>query len=363
MPRPTRALIDLDALRENYSLACRKARSTQTMAVVKADGYGHGLEQVVQALAPVAPMFAVASIEEAFRIRETGCRHTVLLLEGVHEAADLEECVRHDFLPAVHCAEQIRQLEQTSLSAPLPVWLKVNTGMNRLGVAMDAVPAMVSRLEALPGACLSGLMTHFACADAEDHPMTRSQLECIVRLRDQFPHLPVSAANSAAHFRGDDCIFDWTRPGIMLFGGAPLLECTGAELGLRPVMTLQSQLIAVREIEAGESVGYGATWVASQPTLMGIVAVGYGDGYPRHAPSGTPVAVRGRRAALIGRVSMDMLAVDLSNCPDAAVGDAVELWGGQISVDEVARLCGTISYELLTGVTPRVPRVYRGQEE
>ncbi|MDX1633486.1 MAG: alanine racemase [Marinobacter sp.] len=356
MPRPTRALVDLSALQHNYRLACERAAPGQSMAVVKADGYGHGIARVAGALAELAPCFAVACIEEALSIRQAGLSQPVVLLEGVHTAEDLGICAGQGFEPVLHNAEQLAWLAQSG--ARPRIWIKLNTGMNRLGFPPAELPACLAQARH-QGVEVRGLMTHFACSDDLDDDFTQVQTRRLQQAAADYPGLALSLANSAAHFRPGQPLFHWTRPGIMLYGATPMLAASAAELGLKPVMTLESELIAVRTLQPGDSVGYGATWVAEQSTPMGIVAIGYGDGYPRHAGTGTPAAVNGRRVRLIGRVSMDMLALDLSAVPDARVGDRVELWGGQVSVDEVAASAGTIGYELLTGVTVRVPRIYR----
>ncbi|PAU79886.1 alanine racemase [Halovibrio salipaludis] len=358
MPRHTRARIDLDALRSNFRKARQLAPESASMAVVKADGYGHGLEPVARVLAGETDCLAVATVGEAQRLRDAGITTAIVLLEGVHEAADWPVVSALELQPVLHSYHQLAGAE--ALNGEVPVWIKCNTGMNRLGVAPQEVAAFRQRLETQPGLRVVGLLSHYACADDLSDPMTRRQQACFQRIRDDHPELQVSLANSAAHFHdpAPDC--DWTRPGIMLYGGTPLIGTTGPALGLQPVMILESRIIAVRELAAGESVGYGATWVAEADCLMGIVEIGYGDGYPRHAPSGTPVAVAGHRCRLIGRVSMDMIAVDLSQCPEAETGTPVELWGHHVGVDEVAGMAGTISYELLTGVSPRVPRTYLG---
>lgn len=361
MPRATRAIVNLDALRDNYAQACALAAPATAMAVVKADGYGHGLVPCAQALSDQVDYFAVACIEEAHGLREAGIRQPVVLLEGVHSAGDYRCCVEKHYLPVLHTQQQIRWLESLG-DQPLSVWLKVNTGMNRLGVEPQDVAAVIAALQRKPNLQLCGLMTHFACADALGDPMTGEQIAAIAALQQAYPTLPVSAANSAGHFlrkQDGDARFQVTRPGIMLYGGSPLIDVSSASLGLKPVMTLESELIATRELAVGSPVGYGATWIAERPTRMGVVAIGYGDGYPRHAPSGTPVSIKGQWLPLIGRVSMDMLAVDLTDCPQADIGTRVELWGDQLPVDQVARHLGAISYALLTGITRRVPRVYR----
>ncbi|WP_404368642.1 alanine racemase [Marinobacter sp.] len=357
MPRHTRARVDLSALRHNYRIARQLVGKGEAMAVVKADGYGHGIAAVARALADEAPCYAVACLEEALSIRQAGLRHPVIMLEGVHAGEDLAVCQAQGFEPVLHDQVQIDWLTKDG-SRPV-IWLKLNTGMNRLGFPPARLPALMAELKKA-GVIVRGLMTHFACADDREDGFTEVQTRAIQAAGAEFPHLLLSVGNSAAHFRSGQPLFDWSRPGIMLYGGTPMLHATGPELGLKPVMSLESELITVRVLEAGMTVGYGATWVADKATPMGIVAVGYGDGYPRHAGTGTPVAVNGRRVRLLGRVSMDMLAVDLSAVPHARPGDPVELWGQTVGIDEVAGAAGSIAYELLTGVTARVPRVYTG---
>lgn len=358
MPRPTVARIDLEAIRHNYRLACSLAGDARAMAVIKADGYGHGIQAVAKTLAAQTGKYAVACIEEAQAIRQAGLSQPVVLLQGVHEKADLENCLRQGFEPVLHSRVQLDWLTTAKAKAPR-FWLKVNTGMNRLGFRPDDLPAAVAKLEA--GGCeesLLGFVTHFACADRPESPMTAQQTLCFEEATAPWPKLMRSVGNSAAHFLDNQPLYQWSRPGIMLYGGSPIEGKTGPQLGLRPAMTLEAPLIATRTVRAGESVGYGASWTAEQDTPMGMVAIGYGDGYPRHAGTGTPAAINGQRIRLLGRVSMDMLAVDLSAAPEAREGDRVELWGTTVSVDEVAACAGTIGYELLTGVTARVPRIY-----
>lgn len=358
MPRSTVARIDLDALRRNYQTALNRAGGAQVMAVVKADGYGHGIGPVASALDSLAPKFAVACIEEAAAIRKAGLAQPVALLQGVHVEADIDECARNRFEPVFHSFQQLSWLER--LEARPAFWLKVNSGMNRLGFHPDELAGVMSRLQAMSAEKgLLGFVTHFACADDPDSAMTAQQTSVFERATSAFPGLMKSVANSAAHFHPDQPMFDWSRPGIMLYGGSPMVGKTGPELGLEPVMSLEAPLISTRLVPAGESVGYGAGWVADRDIRMGMVAIGYGDGYPRHAGTNTPAAINGQRIRLIGRVSMDMLAVDLTNAPDSKEGDTVELWGRTVGVDEVATCAGTISYELMTGITGRVPRQYR----
>ncbi len=357
MPRATVARIDLEAIRHNYRLACSLAGDARAMAVVKADGYGHGIQAVARALEPDAGRYAVACIEEAEAIRKAGLSQPVLLLQGVHEQGDLARCARQGLEPVLHSPVQLDWL----VGAETPLfWLKVNTGMNRLGFRPEDVSGVMARLEAT--GCkerLLGFVTHFACADEPGNDMTDRQTRCFEQATASWPTLMRSVGNSAAHFLKDQPLYQWSRPGIMLYGGSPVNGKTGFQLGLKPAMTLEAPLIATRAVRAGESVGYGAGWVADRDTLMGMVAIGYGDGYPRHAGTDTPAAINGQRIRLLGRVSMDMLAVDLSAAPEAREGDKVELWGSTVSVDEVATCAGTIGYELLTGVTARVPRIYQ----
>ncbi len=357
MPRATVARIDLAAIRHNFGLARQFAGGARAMAVIKADAYGHGIARVARTLAPDATCFAVACIEEALAIRDAGLAHPVVLLQGVHAAGDIATCAAQNFEPVLHSGYQ---LDWLAAQADGPAfWIKVNTGMNRLGFR----PAELSRvMAALAGrtSAFLGFVTHFAASDEMDNDATGQQTALFADAVAPWPDAELSVANSAAHFRDGQPLFTRSRPGIMLYGASPMAERNGSDLGLQPAMSLESNLIAVRTLAAGDAVGYGAAWRADRETPMGIVAIGYADGYPRHACNGTPVWVKGHRAALIGRVSMDMLAVDLSAVPDAREGDPVELWGRNVSVDEVARCAGTISYELLTGVTARVPRLYHG---
>ena len=252
----------------------------------------------------------------------------------------------------------LEAIEKTPLHKPLTVWLKLDSGMHRLGLDEAMLCDCHARLQGAAQVAELNLLSHFACADERGHSLTEVQLECFLDLLDlDFDQR--SLANSAAVLMIPAAHMDWLRPGIMLYGASPFADLSAAELGLKPAMTLSAQLIAVREVAVGESVGYGAGWVAERPSRIGTVSCGYADGYPRHAPSGTPLYVGGRRAALAGRVSMDMLSVDLTDLPEAAVGDAVELWGANLPVDEVAHAAGTIGYELLTKVTARVPRRYK----
>lgn|SRR5690554_1079652 len=356
MPRSTVARIDLEAIRFNYRLAQQKAGNARAMAVVKADGYGHGIQAVAGGLSGLAGKYAVACLEEAEAIREAGLQQPVVLLQGVHEARDLARCAAMDFEPVLHCRQQLGWLSEASVPS---FWLKVNTGMNRLGFRPRELPEVVASLESMGGRTrLQGFVTHFACADDLASDFTGQQTRSFEAAVAPWPDLMRSVGNSAAHFRPNQPLYEWSRPGIMLYGASPMIGKTGLDLGLKPAMILEAPLITTRTVRAGEAIGYGCTFTADRDTRMGMVAIGYGDGYPRHAGTGTPAAINGQRIRLLGRVSMDMLAVDLGNAPQAREGDRVELWGPTVSVDEVAECAGTIGYELLTGVSARVPRVH-----
>lgn len=356
--RPLVATVDLAALRHNYQRAKQCGPGRQAFAVVKADAYGHGARQAVEALRDMADGFAVACLEEALEIRTVVPEARVLLLEGCFEAEEYQIAAQQGLDVAVGSDLQAETLLALELPRPINVWLKLDSGMHRLGLAPEALRAWHARLQAAPEVAELNLMSHFACADERSHQLNETQVEAFAALQDlTFEHR--SMANSAATLSLPAAHLDWLRPGIMLYGATPFAELSAETLGLEPVMTLTARIFAVREVPAGDSVGYGAGWVAQRPSRIATVSCGYADGYPRTVPSGTAVAIRGRRAPLAGRVSMDMLTVDITDLPEAGIGDDVELWGAQIPVDEVARACQTIGYELLTKVTRRVPRRYR----
>lgn len=350
MPRPIQAHIDQNALANNLYIARRATRS-RIMATIKGDAYGHGLLRAAEALAD-ADGFALLDIRDAVRLREAGYGQTMLLLEGCFQADDLKLAAEYDLSCVIHSAWQIAMLDAYPRRAALDVWLKVNTGMNRLGCAPAAVSTAMEQLRAHQAVRGITLMTHFACAD--EARGVADQLDVFNALAGAY-HVPRSLANSAALLRYPDTHGDWVRPGIMLYGASPFADTSARQLGLRPAMTLHSEIIAIQELEAGDEVGYGALFRADRNMRIGIVACGYADGYPRHAPNGTPILVDGQLAQTVGRVSMDMLSVDLGNLMHAAVGSRVVLWGDGMPVETVARAAGTISYELLCGLTKRVP--------
>ncbi|WUR15254.1 alanine racemase [[Empedobacter] haloabium] len=362
MPRPITATVHIASMQHNLERARACAPGSKAWAVVKANAYGHGLERALRGFA-AADGLALIEFDNAVRLREMGWTKPVLLLEGWFDAADLATMARHDLNGAAHCMEQIALLEdfcaRTPPARPLNVHLKMNTGMNRLGFKPEQFGAAFARLRAIPHVGEITLMTHFANADEANHPCVslHQQLRRFAEGTAGLPG-PRSMANSAGVFQmpgmGDALVSDWIRPGIMLYGGTPGGR-TAAEYGLRPAMTLASTLIGVQDIQAGDFVGYGSRFEAEGAMRIGVVACGYADGYPRHAPTGTPILVDGVRTRTVGRVSMDMLAVDLTPVPAAGVGSRVVLWGEGLPIDDVATAAGTIGYELMCAVAPRVP--------
>ena len=360
MSRQTRLHLYPDALIANARLARRLAPQSRLFAMVKADAYGHGLGMAARTLESVVDGFGVALAEEALSLRHLGIHKPVMLLEGAFCREELQIARRYCLELVVHADWQLRMLEENP--QPMSVWLKVNTGMHRLGIPVHQLNDVLQRVRALPGVRVRGLLTHFACADEADEAMTERQLRHLTALAKAHG-LSWSAANSAALLRDPDSHGDLVRPGIMLYGSSPMAHKTASDIGLSVTQSLVAPIIAIQCVAAGESVGYGATWTASRPSRVGVVAVGYGDGYPRHVPSGTPVGLKEARVPLVGRVSMDMLTIDLTDHPEAGVFDEVELWGHRVSVDEVAAAAGTISYELFCQITARPERVINTPEE
>jgi len=362
MPRPIRATISAAALAHNLGVARTQAGPAKMWAVVKADAYGHGLLRAALGMA-AADGFALLDFADALRLRDAGMGKPILMLEGFFKPEDLALLVRHRLTPVIHNIEQIEMLGKASngnmRDGALDVYLKVNSGMNRLGFTVDNLRLAWNALEAHPAIGAVTLMTHFADADGESGVAAQLQWfnELTQPLLTASP-APRSLANSAALLRfPEETRADWVRPGIMLYGCSPFSFKSAEELGLRPAMTLASEIIGVQHLQAGERVGYGMTYEAAQEMTIGVVACGYADGYPRQAPSGTPVLVAGQRTQTVGRVSMDLLCVDISDIPEAYVGTPVTLWGDGLSCDEVAHSAGTVSYELLCALAPRVPIV------
>jgi alanine racemase len=357
MPRPIEALIHTAALAHNLTRARAAAPNAKVWAVVKANAYGHGIERAYDGLR-AADGFALLDLAEAERVRALGWRGPVLLLEGAFELRDLELCSRLDLWHVVHCSEQIDWLATHKTHTPHRVFLKMNSGMNRLGFAADTYRSAWTRLNALPQVDEITLMTHFSDADG-----TRGIAQQTAVFDAATRDLPGerSLANSAAALRHPAMAADWVRAGIMSYGSAPdFPEHDIAHWHLQPTMTLRSKLIATQRLAVGDSVGYGSSFTADASMTIGIAAVGYADGYPRHGATGTPVLVDGVRTRTVGRVSMDMIAVDLSAMPDAGIGSEVTLWGegpngSRLAIDEVARAAGTIGYELMCALALRVP--------
>lgn len=352
MSRPTQLHIDLPALQHNYNRIKSFAPHSSILAMVKANAYGHGLTQIALAL-PQADGFGVACSEEALILRAAGVKQRIVLMEGFFNASELAAISAQHLDIVVHHMAQVEALEAQRLANPVTVWLKIDTGMHRLGFLPSQVNTVWQRLRACasvkPDICV---MTHFAVADQTHNTMTQQQINDFTALTKSFT-AEKSLANSAAILAWPQAQQDWIRPGLILYGVAPFADKINADYDLRPVMTLSSEIIAMHQLRKGDTVGYGAT-VCPRDMLVGVVAIGYGDGYPWHAKQGTPILVNGKIAPLIGRVSMDMLTVDLNTQPMAKVGDPVVLWGAGLPVEQVAQHTASISYDLLCGIAQRV---------
>lgn len=353
MSRPILAQINLAALRKNLRVAREKSAGAQLLAVVKANAYGHGLMRVLPALSD-ADGLALLELDAAVSLREQHYARRILLLEGFFGADELPEIASRRLAVVVHHIEHVRMLETTPLTRPLEVFIKINTGMNRLGFKPSEAREMADRLSAASSVAALRLMTHLARADEEEG--LREQLQTFEDACKGLPY-PRSIANSAGVIRFSEVGGDYVRPGIMLYGSSPFPYDTAEMLGLSPAMTLRSELIAVLDLKPNASVGYGGGYTAARAHRVGVIACGYADGYPRHAPNGTPVLVCGKKVRTAGRVSMDLMTVDLTEVPEAGVGSPVVLWGEALSVDDVAAAASTVGYELLCAVAPRVPFV------
>lgn len=357
MSRRPVAQINLAALQHNLRKVRELAPASQVLAVLKANAYGHGLVRVAQALTD-ADAFAVARIDEALALRTAGIVKPIVLLEGFYEAAELPVLIANNLQTVVHNELQLSALEQTPLDGQLKVWLKIDTGMHRLGIEPAQFAAFYRRLwqcsAVLPGI---RLMSHFCCADEPTSARTAAQLSLFEQVIDSKAEQR-SLANSAAILAWPQSHAEWVRPGLMLHGISPFANSVGQQHQLQPVMRLSSRLIALRQVKQGERVGYGGYWQAPKDTTLGIIAVGYGDGYPRHAVNGTPVWINGREVALAGRVSMDMITVDLGPAATDKLGDEAVLWGPELAIERVAAAAATIPYELLCNITPRVDYQY-----
>ena len=355
MPRPIHVRFDTAALANNLQVARRRAPHSKVWAVVKANAYGHGLARAAEALR-AADGYALLDLNEAARLREAGFAHPILLLEGIFEPRDLDAVEAMHLTPVIHCAEQIGMLEAAALKRPIDVYLKCNSGMNRLGFVGMAAAAAHARLKALRQVKSITLMTHFA--DADGTTGVAAQLEAFNTAANGLAGAR-SMANSAATLRFPETHADWVRPGILLYGASPFPDQDAATLGLAPVMTLRSEIIAVQNLKKGEGVGYGYIYRAEREMRVGVVACGYADGYPRHAAgansAGAPIMVEGVRTRTVGRVAMDMLYVDLTPVPQARIGSQVTLWGEGVPAAEVAAASDTVAYELFCALAARVP--------
>jgi alanine racemase len=350
--RSTKATIHLRHLRHNFAIARRLAGRRRIMAVVKANAYGHGLERIGLALAD-ADAFGVATISDAHRLRSAGLSQRIVLLSGFDDPSDLAELQALDVDTVVHHSWQVDALQRSRLG-PLRVWLKIDSGMHRLGIPLSQAAAVWQQLRQCSSVAPQIiLMTHLASADEPTSGQTAQQLAAFSAATVELPG-ERSIANSPGLLNIAAADGDWVRLGGLLYGLSTRSDRVGADYQLKPVMSLDSKLIAINQVPAGECIGYGGHYRCTRPTRVGIVAIGYGDGYPRHAPSGTPTLVRDQRCPTVGRVSMDLLAIDLSDLPSAAIGDAVRLWGPELPVEEIAGSAETISYELTCGVTRRV---------
>jgi len=357
MSRANQARLNFEALRQNLQVARDLAPASKLMSVVKANAYGHGAPAVARVLEPLTDALAVACTEEALELRSAGIRCPILLLEGVFEACELGTAAEQGLWITIDNETQLAWLEQARLASPLHCWLKIDTGMHRLGVQPEEAAQFHLRLQASPNAADEIVCsTHLASADELDSPQTAEQL-ALFEVTTADIGGPRSAANSPGLLAWPDSHFDWIRPGYMLYGNSPFRVPQPNAAWLQPVMTLTSAVISLRELASGESVGYGACWTARRPSRIATVCIGYGDGYPRHAANGTPVLINGQRAPLAGRVSMDMITVDVTDVAGVRIGDEVILWGEHLPLAEVASHAGTIGYELTTRMPLRTPRV------
>lgn len=355
----TKAVIDLSSCRDNLSVAKQAAPNSKCIAIIKANAYGHGMVKIASSLSE-ADAFGVARIDEAIQLREANITTPILLLEGFSSENELNLVREYKLDSVVHNENQLQLLEKSN-AEPITIWLKIDSGMHRLGFNPDDIKGVIQRLEK----CTSvnhpvNLMTHLANADDKNDDKTLRQIDSFYQTINELSDNETSIANSAGILGWPQSHVSWNRPGIMLYGVSPFIDSTACEHDLKPVMTLSSQLIAVKKVCKGETIGYGGTYICDKDTTIGVVAIGYGDGYPRHAKTGTPVLVNGKRCSLLGRVSMDMICVDLSEQDTAQINDPVVLWGDGLPVEEIAESADTIAYELLCGVTNRVKFSYVG---
>jgi len=353
MTRPSRVIIDIKALEHNFSRIKELVHNSKIMAIIKADAYGHGIVRVAKTLRD-ADAFGVACLEEAEQLRIASITTPIILLEGPYKPNDLSLIIKLNLEVVIHNEYQLELLEKSKIDGPIKVWLKIDTGMHRLGFSVDKTEEMLRRLMLCRNINSTPiLMSHLATANEKNHALTYQQLDTFREI-SKIVNIEKTIANSAAVINFPDVHFDWVRPGLMLYGVSPLINSCGHDHGLKSVMTLESEIISIQYLSKGEPVGYGATWRCPENMPVGIIAAGYGDGFPRHAKSGTPILVNNIRCPLIGRASMDMLTIDLRNQSNAKIGDRVVLWGGSLPIEEIATYAETIPYELLCGVHKRL---------
>ncbi|GAB1438440.1 catabolic alanine racemase DadX [Providencia sp.] len=359
MPRPISAVISLPSLQHNLSVVRQHTGKSKIWSVMKADGYGHGIKHIWSALKQTDG-FAVLDFHEAILLRNEGWKGPILLLEGFFQPQDLLLIDQYNLTTSVHSNWQLDAIDNASLSSPISVYIKLNSGMNRLGFSQQEYVNVVQRLSQMPNVRHLTLMSHFANSD------TKTGVAAPLQLIKQFQHLSLETciANSGATLWHQHTHYDWVRTGILLYGASPSGKSADiAGLNLKAAMTLQSEVIGIHEIDAGQSIGYGSRFTATKPMRIATVACGYADGYPRHAPNGTPVWCKGERCSLLGAVSMDMLTIDISHCHNVQLGERVELWGRNLPVDDVAQAAGTIGYELMCALAKRVPVFYENKVE
>jgi len=353
MTRPSRVIIDIKALEHNFSRIKELVHNSKVMAIIKADAYGHGIVRVAKTLRD-ADAFGVACLEEAEQLRIASITTPIILLEGPYKPNDLSLIIKLNLEVVIHNEYQLELLEKSKIDGSIKVWLKIDTGMHRLGFSVDKTEEMLRRLMLCRNINSTPiLMSHLATANEKNHALTYQQLDTFREI-SKIVNIEKTIANSAAVINFPDVHFDWVRPGLMLYGVSPLINSCGHDHGLKSVMTLESEIISIQYLSKGEPVGYGATWRCPENMPVGIIAAGYGDGFPRHAKSGTPILVNNIRCPLIGRASMDMLTIDLRNQSNAKIGDRVVLWGGSLPIEEIASYAETIPYELLCGVHKRL---------
>lgn len=353
MSRGAIVSINLSALKHNYTKIQQLTHHRSIIAMIKSNGYGHGLLRMANQLSQASAL-GVACLDEALVLREAGIKNNIICMEGFFDASEIPIMQQHQLIAVIHQSEQIAQLEKANIVEPLSVWLKIDTGMHRLGFPVDNALSAYEQLKNLAQVKTPiGLMTHLADADNTDRAFTETQIKKFNEITAKLSG-PKSIVNSAGIMAYPKAHADWVRPGIMLYGVSPFSQRTGVEEGLQPVMTLRAKIISIQHCQQGDAVGYGCTWHCPEAMPVGIVGIGYGDGYPRHAPNGTPTLIHGKICPLIGRVSMDMIAVDLRPLQQVAIDDPVVLWGEGLPVEKIAAQAGTIGYELLCGVTQRV---------